>query len=339
MATIQNLWPVVIVVMIMAPSTLFLQRVIESSSELQITLLNQVRTDLSKMGNNTFQEPYIPTNPTTGTALTISNTDKAAKEAAKCVAAKGNKQCWRELKRAAWLTGLDELEKIPEPELARFRHPNRNWEAFDILTPTHDCDLNHFGRLGAEGDGGKWVCGPLAVDDSCVLFSLGSAGNFKFEEAMHNFTKGRCKIFTFDCSGLWTNPSTTFYPWCISDRDYTHSNGQIFKRIATIFEELKLTQITHLKMDIEGFEWRVFDDILNTENKLALPKQISFELHVENDKAIWSPAELGPTSNWAYPIIRLGRMFDKHGYRIAAQENNIYCAHCAEYIIMREDNV
>lgn len=55
-------------------------------------------------------------------------------------------------------------------------------------------------------------------------------------------------------------------------------------------------------MDVEGFEWQVFRDILKTEDKRTLPKQISFELHVHSTNAVWSPpiAEFGNPQNWLY---------------------------------------
>lgn len=53
-----------------------------------------------------------------------------------------------------------------------------------------------FGRVGPLSDGGKWVCKehlPPASDSNCVIFSLGSNGDFSFEQGMHEAAP-HCKV-------------------------------------------------------------------------------------------------------------------------------------------------
>ena len=47
-----------------------------------------------------------------------------------------------------------------------------------------------------EGDGGKWFCAEyFKQTEECVIFSIGSNGDFSFEESMNKMTGGRCKVF------------------------------------------------------------------------------------------------------------------------------------------------
>ncbi|KAJ3008957.1 hypothetical protein HKX48_008253 [Thoreauomyces humboldtii] len=55
-------------------------------------------------------------------------------------------------------------------------------------------------------------------------------------------------------------------------------DGRIFKRISTIAKELNIPKISLLKMDIEGYEWPVFEGF-KTEPEALLPKQILVEIH------------------------------------------------------------
>lgn len=65
------------------------------------------------------------------------------------------------------------------------------------LPPLHEpCAPNTLERIGTDGDGGKWVCGdyfPKNLTD-CVIFSLGSFGEFSFEQAISEYTKNQCMV-------------------------------------------------------------------------------------------------------------------------------------------------
>ena len=46
-----------------------------------------------------------------------------------------------------------------------------------------------------EGDGGKWFCGEyFKQNKECVIFSIGSNGDFAFEAGMYEMSGGRCKV-------------------------------------------------------------------------------------------------------------------------------------------------
>ena len=56
----------------------------------------------------------------------------------------------------------------------------------------------------------------VTIDNCDILLQLVR----EFEEDMKMYTGDRCKTFTFDCTGHWSNPTTTFNSWCITDRTY-----------------------------------------------------------------------------------------------------------------------
>jgi len=243
------------------------------------------------------------------------------------------KQCWADMHHELWLQELDALDAMPLSSRRKFKNPINNWEPFDLFPPTYDCDMNNVKRVGNSGDGGKWVCEPFDIANDCIIISIGSNGNFEFEKGMQQFTNGKCKIYTFDCTGSWSDPSTSFYPWCVSGVDEVR-DGKTYKRLITIMKDLGLPHISYLKMDVEGYEWAVMPDILGESNQVALPHQISFELHTYTE--IYKLAQV-KDDDWLEPVIRLARLMDKAGYRVAINEFNVECGFCTELIIVRRD--
>ena len=71
-----------------------------------------------------------------------------------------------------------------------------NWNWFESIS----CPLNQF-RL-AQNDGGKVICDPYRLEgEDCLVYSIGSNGDFQFEEAIKKINP-RCEIHTFDHT--WT---------------------------------------------------------------------------------------------------------------------------------------
>jgi hypothetical protein len=80
-------------------------------------------------------------------------------------------------------------------------------------------------------------------------------------------------------------------------------------------------EVNVLKIDIEGFEWKVFPEILASESP---PIQILFELHNQ------FPAVAGPYQTAA---LFLG-LFER-GYRVTSLEINPRAQFCAEISVLR----
>lgn len=60
------------------------------------------------------------------------------------------------------------------------------YSRYDLFNPFVDCpDGTPLMRLGPEGDGGKWLCmAGNNLKEPCVAYSIGSAGEYGFEEAI-----------------------------------------------------------------------------------------------------------------------------------------------------------
>ena len=70
-------------------------------------------------------------------------------------------------------------------------------ENFD---PDFTCPHERRVGLPPTGDGPKWVCDPHRIKSQpeCLVYSVGSNGNFMFEEAVHETIGSHCEIHTFD---------------------------------------------------------------------------------------------------------------------------------------------
>merc|ERR1719221_277648 len=55
-----------------------------------------------------------------------------------------------------------------------------------------------------QGEGGKWICDPYKIQAKvaggapCLVYSVGSNGQFDFEIDIHNVVSPHCEIHTFD---------------------------------------------------------------------------------------------------------------------------------------------
>ena len=155
-------------------------------------------------------------------------------------------------------------------------------------------------------DGGKWLCGLHEVhaerkteqanagvgaygvgkhyeqSKSCIVYSMGSADDFSFEERVRHLGPG-CEIHTFDPTVVETGKGKPFYDAYHGDygfggRDVSKGDGQPFavKSIRTIMQELGHTHVDYLKVDVEGYEWEFFDTVDWSATKVG---QILIEVH------------------------------------------------------------
>jgi hypothetical protein len=123
------------------------------------------------------------------------------------------------------------------------------------------------------------------VSSSCEMISIGSNGEWGFENNV--VASMDCIVHTFDCTVLNpSKPSTDsihFYPYCIA-AEYNKIGQQEFITYSQMVEKASLSRPPSLlKMDVEGFEFDVFTQMLKDAQeknlKHLLPQQISVELH------------------------------------------------------------
>ena len=166
-----------------------------------------------------------------------------------------------------------------------------------------------------------------------LIYSLGSWGDFKFEEALVSATA--CEVCTFDCTVPDSRmparlPSRVhFDPVCVG----TDSPDGNFQSLSTIMARLQHSSVHLLKMDIEGYEFGVIKalrtaaDVDRAQAARFLPHQIAVELHLHNLAA--DSQERAKTL-----VDTFQDLLDLH-YVPVSREFNLLCAHCEEYVFIR----
>jgi hypothetical protein len=224
---------------------------------------------------------------------------------------------------------------------------SEGWKVFDFMPALQDCSPLLRYPPSVE-DGGKFLCNlPSLVtasgaDGGCVIYSLGSAGDFSFENGMLAVTP--CDIFTFDCtlsaekvisttSSL--HPRIHFHPICLGDSDDELSQ---YRSLASLTRQFNHSAgVSLLKMDIDGFEYRVLDGLfsralLGHAGALSsLPDQISFELHHLVLLEGWTQ----PSRLSAGHLILFWERLLHLGYMPVSREDNPLCPHCSEFTVVR----
>ena len=228
------------------------------------------------------------------------------------------------------------------------------WAKFDVAPPLQDCKpLARYPQQFADplqwDDGGKLLCNVPALKPGCVIYSLGSAGDFRFETSMH--ASSPCEIFTFDCTPLAAGPQSLdqlkdfprihFYPYCLGNGDDRTAK---YRSLSSLAAEFGHTEIVLLKMDIEGFENPVVEALYNqaVHNSTAstvlalLPAQFNIEVHwsVAMPDLPWSTLA-GAAGLEAGDLAMIWVQLSDLGYVPITRENNLQCPHCAEFTMVR----
>ena len=153
------------------------------------------------------------------------------------------------------------------------------WNAHNLL-PTFDCP--QLGRIGSgpatDKEGTKMMCAPqnFRHRGDCLIYSIGSAGNYRWEDdvaKMHNY---QCEIHVFDPADSFARPGDVenknihYHAWgIVSSYDqesksvvWPKGRGGGFKTFAQTLEELnhKDRIMDIFKIDCEGCEWSSHKD-------------------------------------------------------------------------------
>ena len=139
---------------------------------------------------------------------------------------------------------------------------------YSVLVPEVFCkDLV---RLGTVVDGGKWICNPVHIRnfEKCTVYSLGINNEPSFEEGFANFTNQKCLIRSFDKNNQNAktldrikNSNGVFMKALISSKVDQSKGIYNFASLMEIYEDKK---IDILKIDIEGFEYEIIDELKST---------------------------------------------------------------------------
>lgn len=212
--------------------------------------------------------------------------------------------------------------------------------------PSFHCDLAE--RIGAVGDGGKWICNPASIRQqvkeggSCLVYSVGSNGQFDFEVAVLRDISPDCEIHIFDPAPPGTVAES--YPADRTDEMPKQAKyhqialgvdgadlglGVPTKSISTIVKELghEGRWIDIFKIDCEGCEWDVYNDF--TKDGVMI-RQIQSELHQNHATR--------PTRNFSQQVEPLFTSLFNAGFVMFNKEANLFSSgYCIEFSFLKLD--
>jgi len=184
----------------------------------------------------------------------------------------------------------------PQPEDVNMFPPNvAPWPPYtvwDFFPAAFNCP-HDVERLGALGDGGKWVCGisRVAEKPDCVVYSFGINGESSFEAEILANTN-HCRIWGYDFSVKSFGPEisilrsyrTHFKAVGLAGSDKPHGDPPMFT-LETLMRGNGHTHIDILKIDIESWEFETITALLTPYIASGKPLpfgQLQLEIHLWN---------------------------------------------------------
>lgn len=168
-------------------------------------------------------------------------------------------------------------------------HPSRtyyqqNWD------PDFSCSAED--KIGSMGDGHKWVCDPhrIASQQKCLIYSVGSNGDFTFERAVQTLLPN-CEIHVFDFTAykIPMGLDVTYHSFGLKpvhDENITvtvldpYAKNTLWRAKPELdwktFPEILTDLIDIFKIDCEGCEFYTYKDWFQASVKI---RQILVEVH------------------------------------------------------------
>ena len=167
----------------------------------------------------------------------------------------------------------------------------------------------------------------------CIIYSLGGNAEIDFEAAILDALPA-CSVWQFDCTvspermagavariPARDRPRFFFKPFCVGkdgtvvdisygDEGARHTTRATLRSVAAIMRELGHSQLSVLKMDVEGAEFEVLPAYFAVQAGATLPPQISIELHGRG----------GDVSVTMAPVMEILRA----GYVLIARRDNLF---------------
>lgn len=179
-----------------------------------------------------------------------------------------------------------------------------------------------------------------------------------------------CHVHTFDCTGNITrfqvpeHDRLFFHYECLhggggseNEEENLNDDDKYFT-LAELTEKYNHAQIDLLKMDIEGFEWGVFEEWHraytttsiaspmtgmvvddggnNSDNNRAmtmLPMQMLVEIHYRTIRELYPYIHRDWKSE--QDLVELARKLFDMGYAVSNHDDNAHCLHCVELTMVR----
>jgi hypothetical protein len=255
---------------------------------------------------------------------------------------------WTSFKRQIFRKAMDKVISMPG-EVGAHLGPQ---ETFQFIPTTYDCPRDKLVRLGHYGDTTGWVClTNTDLQEGCNVVTAGYNDNFNFENAIHEYSGGKCHIYFFDCDFQEDHKLPEFvthYPYCLDAENFDDHQGRQYRNWDYIVDEMQVGHVDYMKIDADAYEWSVLPDIFKHSEKVGsvLPKQIAFELHIveQAEGHIQQPEDtpkelVAKNNNFLSPIARLFKMADSAGYLVASSEfvSNYEKPCCNDFVLVRDD--
>ncbi|KAJ7701825.1 methyltransferase domain-containing protein [Mycena rosella] len=184
----------------------------------------------------------------------------------------------------------------PKPkDIALFPPGVKPWPAYtvwDFFPAAYNCP-HEVQRLGALGDGGKWICGLSRVEKKpdCVVYSVGINYESSFEAEILSNTQG-CQVWGYDSTVSSFGPQvgaehasrTHFQPYGLAATDKSDDTPKMYS-LESLMKMNGHTHIDILKMDIERLEFETLAAIIKPYLASGRPLpfgQLQLEVHVWN---------------------------------------------------------
>jgi hypothetical protein len=243
---------------------------------------------------------------------------------------------WRRMQEKARNMVQYRYPKTPE---VGFQNPIM-WY-LDNLQPDFTCP--YVKRVGGHGDGPKWTCDPhrLKKKKDCLIYSIGSEGNYNFEESMiRELGDKHCEIHVFDPgpyarSGDPKKNNIHYHQWGLKssyDEAYNaaislNALGGAAPALLSFQDTLKKLghegrTIDIFKIDCEKCEWANYRDWITQDIRQIL---------IENHGV---PSPNGPNL-WFHKALNVANYYDaftENNFAMFSKEVNVYGGgNCLEF--------
>ncbi|KAI0328831.1 hypothetical protein GY45DRAFT_1325827 [Cubamyces sp. BRFM 1775] len=165
----------------------------------------------------------------------------------------------------------------PAPsQVAMFPPDQEPWPPYtvwDFFPPVFNCP-HELDRLGALGDGGKWMCGASRIESKpdCVIYSFGMDSSYSFETTLLQSTHF-CEVWIYDSTK--GEDARRQIPHSLRHRAHfgklalgasdKHGPGDEPKTwtLKSLMSENGHSHVDFIRIDVEGWEWETFRGIIN----------------------------------------------------------------------------
>ncbi|KIY46177.1 hypothetical protein FISHEDRAFT_76018 [Fistulina hepatica ATCC 64428] len=165
----------------------------------------------------------------------------------------------------------------PNPkDIAMFPPDKDPWPAYtvwDYFPPAYNCP-HEVERIGALGDGGKWVCGlsRIQTKKDCVIYSVGINYESSFEADILENTE-HCEVWGYDWKVRGFGPQipkhllkrTHFHQFGLAGSDKQKEGDESpMYTLDTLMRRNGHTHIDILRVDIESLEFDVMNSLIKS---------------------------------------------------------------------------